>query len=220
MDNPFMEQINNLQGITRELILNYDARIVKIGDVITSTYDILEDCRERRKRVRENLKNTFARTKSLRKKDFDFMLQDLMHAQTECEDQIKDTIRIFTHDYKNLVTKFLETLTTGKIEQSIDAFSRIEVKQKDIQNTLLDFRKEQEEIANNMKSFLENTERVRIKDFRKMIHKIRDHQRDRNEKIRQILADVAEEHSQMRTIWNEIPEDKQRSWNEKVSLSE
>jgi len=212
-----MELQNNLYGTTRELIANYDARIMKIGDVITSTYDILDDCRKRRANVRETLKENFARTKSLRKKDFDSILQDLMLTQTECEDQIKETIRIFTYDYKHLVSRFLDSLTSGKIEQSLDAFKKIETKQTEIQQTLNSFRRDQEEIANNMKSFLENSEKVRIKDFKKMVQKIRDHQRERNLLIKKMLADVALEHSQMRTIWNEIPEDKQRLWNEKIA---
>jgi len=212
--------LNDMQDLTRELIATYDERIIKIGDVVTTTYDILEDCRETRKDVRDKLKTTFAQRKSLCKKDFDHMLKDLQFAQSECEEQIKETLRIFTNEYKNLASKFLESLVTGKIEQSIEAVTNIEKKGTEIQKTLNSFRQEQEEIANNLKSFLENSESIRIKDFKKMVHKIRDQQRNRNSWIKKMLSAISNEHNQMRTLWNKLPEEKLRLRNEKLNHSD
>lgn len=215
-----MDLRNNMHVAMRELIANYDTRIIKIGDVITTTYDILEDCRERRKNIREDLKDTFARTKSLRKKDFDDILQDLQYAQRECETQIKESIRIFTFEYKNLVTKFLESLTTGKIKQSIEAVSKIEKKEAEIQSTLISFRSDQEKITKSLKAFLENSEKIRIKDFKVLVGKIRDQQRERNAKIKKMLVEIASEHSQMREIWNTLPENKLEIRDENLNHSD
>jgi len=205
-----MEFINHVQDMTKEFIATYGTRISKIEDIVTSTYDIIEDCREKRTSVREQLQSVLAQKKSLRKKDFDSMLNDLHLAQTECERQIKATLRIYTSEHKNLAAEFLESMVTGKVDQSKETMAKIEMNGKEIQNTLNSFRSEQEEIARDLNALLEKSESIRIKDFKKMINKIRERQQERNEKIKCMLQKISEEHTQMRAIWNEISEEKSK----------
>ncbi len=208
-----MDLIYNVQKLTKEMITGYDLRVAKIEEVLTSAYDVLEDCRESRKNVREQLKHSLANKNSLRRKDFDMIVQDLHQSQVECEARIKETVHIFTRENKYLAGQFFESLITGKIEQSKKAVNKIEKNGKEIQHTIKTFQQEQKQIATDLHSFLEKCESIRIKDFKKMIEKIRIRQCERSEKIKQFLKKISEEHKQMRAVWQNISTDKAKSRN-------
>ncbi|MFZ5516969.1 MAG: hypothetical protein ACOY90_10050 [Candidatus Zhuqueibacterota bacterium] len=63
-------------------------------------------------------------------------------------------------------------------------------------------------MTNNLKSLLENSEQMRIKDFKKMIEKIRAQQMERNSEIKSMLNEISREHSEMRALWNELHDKK------------
>lgn len=205
-----MDAIYNAQMLTREMIASYDLRVTKIEEVLTSAYDVLEDCRESRIKVREQLKHSLANKNSLRRKDFDTIVQDLHQSQLECEEGIKETVHIYTREYKFLTAQFFESLITGKIEKSKKAVKKIEKNGEEIQDTIIMFQKEQKEIAQDLHSLLEKNESIRIKDFKEMIEKIRVRQCERNKQIKNFLNKISDEHNKMRAVWQEISADKAR----------
>jgi hypothetical protein len=198
------------------MIANYDLRVAKMEEVLTSTYDIIEDCREQRKKVKEQLKHTLASKNSLRRKDFDMIIHDLHESQIEYEDQIKETVYLYTKESKFLTAQFLESLVSGKIEQSRKAVKKIEKNGKEIQYTIKTFQKEQKEITQDLRSLVDKSESIRIRDFKTMIEKIRVRQCERNEQIKHFLKKISEEHNQMRAVWQEIYRDKAKLRNKRA----
>ncbi|MFZ5516970.1 MAG: hypothetical protein ACOY90_10055 [Candidatus Zhuqueibacterota bacterium] len=102
-------EIDQMQTITRDFINKYTMRVSKIEEIVSSTYNTLDDCREKRKTNWDRLKDSLAHEKSLRKKDFDLMLSDLQFYQIECEKDMKLTLRLFADEHKNLASIFLES---------------------------------------------------------------------------------------------------------------
>jgi len=201
-------EIDRMQTITRDFINMYTLRISKIEEIMSNTYNTLDDCREKRKTHWDRLKDSLAHEKSLRKKDFDLILSDLQIDQNECEKNMKLTLRLFADEHKNLASIFLESLATGKLEQSHETIARLEKNGDAIQKSIISFQRDQEEMTISLKSLLENSEQMRIKDFKKMIEAIRARQMQRSNEIKSMLTEISREHTEMRAMWIELHDTK------------
>ena len=116
--------------------------------IVEDTHKMLEDFRQRREKMSEELRETLAKNECLRKTDFNRMMGEILAAQLSREENVK--------------------------------------------RMLIGFREEEEGVAAKLRKLLEKGEEVRIKDFKKMIAKIKNEQKKREETTSQGVGEQLE----------------------------
>ncbi len=164
----------NLKDLAQDIVVSYDARIRIIGEIAEDTRQMMSDFKEKRGDMSKELQEVLAKCESLRKKDFDQMMANIVATQNKRENQVK---------------KMLE-----------------------------DFRREEEMIAEKLKSLLKKGEKIRIKDFKKMMLEIKREQERRmaetggfaaeqiqemQKEVHAMLDNFKKERQSVASAWNE-----------------
>jgi len=165
----------SLKDLAGDIIASYEARVKVVGDIIEDTHKVMDDFKEKRETMAEELQEVLAKCESLRKKDFDRMMADIVSRQNERE--------------------------------------------KEVRNMLETFRKEEEMVAEKLKTLLAKGEEIRIKDFKKMMADIRREQerkakatgesitaelQDMRQEVHTMLDNFKKERQSVATAWHEM----------------
>lgn len=148
------EEKRNLKDLAKDIIASYEARVKMVGEIVEDTHRTMGEFKERRQSMSKELQVILAKCESLRKKDFDRMMTDIVTRQNEREREVKEMLE--------------------------------------------SFRKEEEMVAEELRSLLKKGEKIRIKDFKKMMLKIKQEQEKR---AKETSASVTE---QLRKMQDEV----------------
>ena len=166
----FPEEMGRL---AREVIASYEARVSSVEQIIESTHELLETYRSQREAMRVQLKETLARAASLRKRDFDVMMNGILAHQQEREKRVKDSMREYLQEQRALAGTLRETLAkseAGRIgsvkELLAEITARREEREQEVRSRLAEFQREQEEMARALGRFLSNGASLKVKEFR------------------------------------------------------
>jgi len=78
-----------------EIIDSYEKRIKSVSEIIEGAHDLMENFREQRKIMLEELRSNLAHSESLRKKDFDRIMSIIRLQHKEREAEVKSRLRNF-----------------------------------------------------------------------------------------------------------------------------
>lgn len=142
--------------IAQNIVTSYGARIKVVREVVEDTRNLLKEFRKRREKMSQELRETLAKHTSLRKKDFDGMMGEILIAQAKREENVKQL--------------------------------------------LADFQDQEMAVVKNLREMLKKGEKLRLKDFKKTLAKIREEQEIRqketptriSEELIQMQSEVAE----------------------------
>lgn len=104
---------NNFQ-IAKDIVASYEDRIRVVQAIAEDTRRLLEEFREKRERMSRGLKEALAEHKSLRKKDFDRMMEDILIAQKNREENVKQMLTDFQDEEMKVVKVLREALKKGE----------------------------------------------------------------------------------------------------------
>lgn len=113
-DVPIKNETNNLKEIARDIAIAYDARIKFIGEIIENTHKTIDDFQEQREYMSRDLKELLSRNESLRKKDFERMMADIILKQNEREMQVKKMLADFRQEEEEVAKKMRKLLDKGE----------------------------------------------------------------------------------------------------------
>ena len=159
---------NNFK-IAKDIVASYEARIRVVQAIADDTRKLLEEFRSRREKMSRELKEALSKHESLRKKDFDKMMSDIVDLQSWREENVK--------------------------------------------TTLADFENQEMQVLGGLKGMLQKGEKLRLKDFKKTLAKIKGEQRVRE---KETSERVSEEVARMRSEVQEMLENFKKE-REKVS---
>jgi len=128
-----MPEDNNFK-IAKDIVASYKARVKVIGAIAEDTRGLLEEFKEKREKISRELKGALAKHESLRKKDFDKMMEDILMTQKEREDNVKKMLADFQIEGTVVVRNLNEMLKKGE-----------KLRLKDFKKTLAKIKQEQEE---------------------------------------------------------------------------
>lgn len=126
-------------NLNQEIIELYDRIVERVVALKEETKQTVEEFKQEQKHLREKLKEKLSRGESLRKKDFDLLMKDIIEKRKQRE--------------------------------------------KDVVWMLEQFKKEEEEMAEGLRQLLSKGRQVRIKDFKKMLTKLRARQEERESEV-------------------------------------
>jgi len=201
----------DMKRLAQEIVSSYESRISTVGIIINNTHQILEDFKTNRDETSNQLKETLAKEGSLRKKDFDNMMRDILSSQDEREKQVRDLLKDFLEEQKEIAQNLKKNLAEGE-KVRINDFKKmlqdIQVKQKvrenEVSMVLKEFQKEHKEMAESLHSLLDKGEAIRIKDFKEMIKNIRSRQIERLKEVKTKLDEYKKERQDMASHRREL----------------
>ena len=159
--------------LAREIISSYEARISSVEQIIGATHEMLEAFRGQREVMRTQLREALARAASLRRRDFDAMMQELLARQEAREQAVKETMRGYLQERRELAAALKETLPQSQAERigsvkellkGIEA--RWQEREREVRGLLAEFQREQEELTRTLGGLLSNGGSLKVKAFK------------------------------------------------------
>ena len=185
-------------GPVLELITSYENRIATVEELMTTAYQATETSDgsfdilyEERERLKTGLQKTLARNCSLRRKDFNCLLERLLSDSTknreaieEERSQVREEVKEYLDEQKQLANYLRQQLVEltqekmdkgcldaviGKIKASYeDTGQRLFTILRNFQLCLKDFQREQEEINHKLQRLVDRGESLSLEDLRQL----------------------------------------------------
>jgi len=220
---------NGMKNIVESVISSYQARIQSIGAIFDSTHQLLEgfqdgllNTREEREKVSTELRENLAKNESLRKKDFDNMMQDILSAQDQREKQVRSLLKGYLDEQKEVANALGESL--GKVKDDLsrgqaqrvkefqaaitEILAKQEQRKQEVSSELKEFQKNQQEMAKRLKELLAKGRKLRIKDLKSMLAEFKiqhkeqiAQQKERKEEVQNMLGGFKKERSEAAENW-------------------
>ena len=85
-----------------------------MNEIVEDTHKILDGFRGKREEMSDNLREILAKSESLRKKDFNAMMQDILLTQYKREDNVKKMLADFREEEARVAERLRELLKRGE----------------------------------------------------------------------------------------------------------
>lgn len=216
----------DMKGIVEEIVSSYEASVQNTVDVFSTTHQILQnsilDTKQGNEKVTIQIRESLARNKSLRRKDFDSMMQGILSIQDEGEKEAKDLVNNYLNEQKEMsqdlrkgIRKFQDSFAKGEVQGgkkfqnlSKEILDKQDERKQEIASKLKDFQKEQQEMTMRLKELLAKGREIRIRDLKSMLkefsarHEERmARQKERKEEVQSILGDFRKERKETGKNW-------------------
>ena len=94
-----MPLAQDMKNIVEDIISSYETRLVGMGVIFDTTHQLLRgfqdsfiDKKQEREKLTVELRNNLAKNNSLRKNDFDNMMQDILSTQDKREKEVRNLL--------------------------------------------------------------------------------------------------------------------------------
>lgn len=224
-----MPLAEDMKNIVEHIISSYEARIQSIGAIFDTTGQLLEgfqdnlfDTRQEREKINAELRGNLAKNESLRKKDFDNMMRDILSAQGQREKQVRSLLKDYLNEQKEManalganLSEVKDALFRGDAQRVTEFQAAIteilamqEQRKQEVSSELKEFQKNKQEMAHRLKELLAKGRKLRIKDLKSMLaefkiqHKQRiAQQKERKGKVQDMLGGFKKERSKAAANW-------------------
>ena len=209
----FMRIAEDMKRVAEEIVSSYQSRISTVATIIDSTHQLLDDFKIKRDEMSNQLKEILSKEESLRKKDFDNMMGNILSHQDEREKQVKELLKTFFEEQKEIAEIIKNNLSEGqkvrindfkKMLQDIQAKQR--TRENEVSVMLKEFQEGYKETAESLRSLLNKGEAIRIKDFKEIVKNIRLRQMERAKEVRDRLDEFSKVRQDTASHWGEITE--------------
>jgi hypothetical protein len=195
-----MPVVTYKDDILESVISSYEARIQSIdvffetaGQIVQDFQDSLLNTRAEREKINSQLRDSLARNASLRRKDFDRMMDIISSYAEQSEQEVRQLSRKYLGEQTKLVRQlreslqeFRDALTEGRAEKvrEIQILIREILSKQDecrnkVTSKLEQFQQGQRQTSKMLKELLAKGEKLRIRDFKGMLAEFKKQRRKR-----------------------------------------
>jgi hypothetical protein len=224
-----MPLAEDMRNIAENIISSYEARLEGMGVIFDTTYQLLQgfqdsfiDTKQEREKLTVELRENLAKNKSLRRNDFDNMMQGILSNQDKREKEVRNLLNRYLNERKEMaqalkgsLEKFKDSLAKGEIQRVKEFQNMIkevldeqEKRKEEVTSKLKAFQKEQKEMAKRLKELLAKDKELRIEDLKSMLEGFKiqkreriDRQEQRNKEVHGMLSDLKKERLEAAGHW-------------------
>jgi len=229
-----MALAEEMKDTVENIVSSYETRIGSISDIFDTTHQLLQgfqesflDTRGEREKINTRLRESLAQIGSLRRKDFDLMMQGILSTQEEREKEVKGLLGSYFNEQKEMaqalrgnLSKAKDVLARGETQRVREFQGMLKenlAKQDERKNRIVsklkDFQKEQQEMTTRFKELLSKGRELRIKDFKSMLKEFKAQQKrriarrqERREEVQGMLGDFKKERIGAAKDWRAMQE--------------
>ena len=194
-----------------EIISSYEERLQSINSIFDNTQVVLgefqvsfSNTNHERETLKARLRDTLAKNESLRKKDFDIMMNAILLSQDDREREVKSLLNSYLMEQKEMARQLKENLGTFKDGLNKDNIDRInefhgmlkdilreqEERKAEVTARLKMFQKEQNELSCTLGELLSKGNELRIRDLKTMLRQFEAQSKERAARQRERREDV------------------------------
>jgi len=210
-----MEIVDHTKSLTRgvrEILDSYEKRVESVGALMRQAIEVVKNSQQQQEEKVGELRNVLAKTESLRKKDFDRMMEEMWGQRRKRETEIHDTLESFLSEEKEIIDELSKKLVEAGRPMKMDDFTvlkerilnRQREREKKISAILKSFHLEQEELSTALRKLLLKGERVKIKDLKDMIRGLRAHRIYKESSIGKVLQELEMVDREVDTAWEMV----------------
>ncbi|MDD5007139.1 MAG: hypothetical protein PHU49_02040 [Syntrophorhabdaceae bacterium] len=195
--------IDNTQtvlGEFEEITSSYEDRLQSLSTIIDNTQTVLgeyqdsmSNTKQERERLKIELRDILARNESLRKKDFDTMMNTILLSQDDREREVRGLLNGYLTEQRDMAKTIRENLGSFRGSLNRDNIDRIkefhqmlqdilkkqEERKAEVTTKLRAFQKEQSELSSTLVELLSKGRELRIKDLKLMLKQFKTQSKER-----------------------------------------
>jgi uncharacterized phage infection (PIP) family protein YhgE len=173
-----------------------------VEDIVRNFQDSLIDNRDEREKVKIGLRESLAKNKSLRRKDFDSMMKEILLTQDEKENEARHLLNSYLNEQEETVNTLKSHLT--EVRDALDKGEAIRVKEyqemlqrildeqeerkTEVASKLKEFQQEQQKMIMGLKDLLAMERGLRIKDLKSLLNEFKTQREERMIKYGERIA--------------------------------
>lgn len=201
----------DLRALANSIIDSYEMRVSTVNGLMDQAYHFLKSFQMELEDMIVRLRNNLAKAESLRKKDFDRMIKDVIERRLQTEQEAKQSLKLFRKEEEEIIGRLREIVLGGSSSslEDMDAIKEdISLRQKEREKNIIRALKrlqiEQEELRVALKNLLAKEEAVKVKDVRIMINSLRAQQSDRDTELTRMFDDFDMVRTRVRNQWQSV----------------
>ena len=201
----------DLRALANSIIDSYEMRVSTVNGLMDQAYHFLKSFQMELEDMIVRLRDNLAKVESLRKKDFDHMIRDVIERRLQTEQEAKQSLKLFRKEEEEIIGRLREIVLGGSSStlEDMDAIKedisrRQKEREKNIIKALKRLQVEQEELRVALKNLLAKEEAVKVKDVRIMINSLRAQQSDRDAELTRMFDDFDVVRTRVRDQWQSV----------------
>lgn len=218
---------DSIKEILNDVVSSYETRIKlqNLQSIFDNTLQIIKDFQNSTIKTKyeidktnTELRENLAKKQSLRKKDFDNMMNGFLLSYEENEgNEIKNLLNIYFKEQEEIAGDLMENLIkvkeaiakndVQKVREFYGVIKKIVTSQEQRKNEVVfklkEFQKEQKEVMERLRGFLAKGEELRIRDFKEMLDGFKKQKADRK-------AEIEKRRNEVRDMLLEFRENRKR----------
>ncbi len=201
----------DLRALANSIIDSYEMRVSTVNGLMDQAYHFLKSFQMELEDMIVRLRDNLAKAESLRKKDFDHMIRDVIERRLQTEQEAKQSLKLFRKEEEEIIGRLRNIVLGGSSStlEDMDAIKedisrRQKEREKNIIKALKRLQIEQEELRVALKNLLAKEEAVKVKDVRVMINSLRAQQSDRDAELTRMFDDFDVVRTRVRDQWQSV----------------
>jgi len=185
-----MSLVSHHEGVLEDVISSYEMRIQSIETLFDATCQVFEgfqdsvvNTRLERDKINDQLRENLARHESLRRRDFDCMMNSVFAHMDQSEQDIRSLAKRYLNDQSELVhqlreelTSFTQALVRGQGPEVevwhahiTEILSKQDENKVEVTAELNELQQGQQQTSKMIKDLLDKGEALRLRDFKTML---------------------------------------------------
>ena len=170
-----MQAGEELRALANSIIDSYEVRVSTVNTLMAQANNILKAFQIELEEMIFLLRDNLAKSESLRKKDFEHMIKDIIECRMLREQEAEQSFKLFQEEEGEMIARLRDIILNGNSSSPNDIetirediLKRQKMREKKIVKSLRCFQIEQEELRIALKKLLSKGENVKIRDFKTM----------------------------------------------------
>jgi len=206
-----MEAGKELRALANSIIDSYEMRVSTVNTLMVQANNILKAFQTELEEMIALLRDNLAKSESLRKKDFEHMIKDVIERRMQREQEAEQSFKLFQEEEEEMIARLRDIIFSGNSSSSNDIeairediLKRQKMREKKIVKSLKRFQAEQEELKFALKKLLSKGENVKTKDFKTMINALRIQQSDRDVEMIRMFEEFDVVRDKVQNQWQAV----------------
>jgi len=179
-----------MKNTVNDIVSSYETKIRSVGAIFDTTHQLLLtfqdsflDTKQQREKLKAQLRENLAKNGSLRKKDFDNMMQEILSNQERGEKEVRDLLNSYlngqkamAHSLRTNLAKVKDALAKDQVQRARefqavikDILANQEKRKQQAIFRLREVQQEQRQIAKRLEELLAKGRKLRTKDLKLML---------------------------------------------------
>ena len=206
-----MQAGEELRALANSIIDSYEVRVSTVNTLMAQANNILKGFQIELEEMIAGLRDNLARSESLRKKDFEYMIKDVIERRMQREQEAEQSFKLFQEEEGEMIARLRDIILNGNSSSPNDIetirediLKRQKMREKKIVKSLKCFQIEQEELRIALKKLLSKGENVKIRDFKTMVNTLRVQQSDHDAEMIGMLEEFDIVRDKIQNQWQAV----------------